>query len=634
MSTKKPFRSALKSKVRVLLARHAPGTYARLQTLRRTSDLSRTLSTVWDAPPEAFNVPSDLHPVLADVNLLMLERPESLDAEFIRRNTTPGNEALEHVVDLNQMRQSAASVCFIVPVLRNDTAALEYTVQSVLRQTDPDWELLLCSDESSADELGRWLEIDWRVRRFTSSTPLDEARFLKQAAIQATTSFIGLLSQGDVVDDDLVKSLGVKLRTAPTTDIVYTDEARRMPDDRVGLPFYKPDWSPEHQQSVNMLGRFVAIRKSLLLAATEPSGIQPEATEYGLNLSLISKARRITHIDEPLYIRASTSFSAPVGGFFAADGLSEARNLLEVHVRTESEHASVVARSDSGSLHVRWPIPADMPVTLLILTGMQRRELPDLGEVVLATHFVRSIIEKSSAANYKIVVVDDGNVDPELNALLEQHGHSTRTCPKNEPFSFAHKANFATSLVDSGIVLLLNDDLEVVSPDWIQELAGQAARPGVGAVGCRLLFGDGTLQHAGIGLGFNGSAGHMFHHAPADGSEYAGFASIDRNYSAVTGAVMAYRKEVFDQVGGFDEQFRTDYNDLDFCLKCIAKGLRVVYTGAATLYHFHNSSIKRTHDSSPERQAFLARWSRVVKRDPYFSKNFQAQSDELPLVSA
>lgn len=634
MSTKKPFRSALKRKVRVLLARHAPDALARLQSLRRGSDPSRTLSTVWKSRPEALNAPSNLHPVLADINLLMLERPEDLDAEFIRRNTTPGNEALEHVVDLNQMRQSAASVCFIVPVQRCDAAALEHTVQSVLRQTDPDWELLLCSDEESADELGRWLEIDWRVRRFTSTTPLDEARFLKQAAIQATTSFIGLLSQGDVVDDDLVKSLGEKLRAAPTTDLVYTDEARRMPDDRVGLPFYKPDWSPEHQQSVNMLGRFVAIRKSLLLATAEPSGAQPEATEYALDLALASKARRITHIDEPLYIRASASLSIPVGGFFSADGLSQARDVLEAHVRLEAEHANVIARPESGSLHVRWPTPVGTPITLLILTGMQRRELPGLGEVVLATHFVRSIIEKSSAVHYKIIVVDDGTVDPELKTLLDQHGYTTCTCPKSEPFSFAHKANFATSLVNSGIVLLLNDDLEVMSPDWIQELAGQAARPGVGAVGCRLLFGDGTLQHAGIGLGFNGSAGHMFHHAPADGSEYAGFASIDRNYSAVTGAVMAYRKEVFDQMGGFDEQFRTDYNDLDFCLKCIAKGLRVVYTGAATLYHFHNSSIKRTHDSSPERQAFLARWSRVVKRDPYFSKNFQAQTDELPLVSA
>ena len=602
----------------------------------RQGDPATTLSATWKAPAGSSSVPSNLHPVLADPHLLMLERPDGLDAEFIRRNTSPGSEPLEPVVEMSQMRQSAASLCFVVSVDREDPAALERTVQSVLRPTDPDWELLLCSAEDTAIDLGRWLEIDWRVRRFTSATRVNETRFLSQAVVQATTKFIGLLSQGDIVDDDLVKSLGDKVRTSPTTDLIYTDEANRLADDRVGRPFYKPDWSPEHQQSVNMLGRFVAIRKSLLLEVIAPSIAQGEAAEYEMTLALTQRARRIAHIDEPLYIRSSSSSysPSPVGGFFPAAALNAARDALERHVRGEDDNARVVALAGRGSLHVRWPVPSDTPVTLLILTGMHQRDLPGRGVVTLATNFVRSIIAKSSADRYKIIVVDDGFVDDDLQALLDQHGHSAQTCPKSEPFSFAHKANFATSLVESGIVLLLNDDLEVVSPDWIQELAGQAARPAVGAVGCRLLFGDGTLQHAGIGLGFNGSAGHMFHRAPADGQEYAGFASIDRNYSAVTGAVMAYRKEVFDQVGGFDEQFRTDYNDLDFCLKCIEQGYRIVYTAAATLYHFHNSSIKRVHDSSPERQAFLARWSRVIKRDPYFSKNFQAQSAELPLVSA
>src|SRR6185436_18353213 len=119
----------------------------------------------------------------------------------------------------------------------------------------------------------------------------------------------------------------------------------------------------------------------------------------------------------------------------------------------------------------------------------------------------------------------------------------------------------------------------------------QAARPGVGVAGGRLLYADGSLQPAGVGLGFHALTGHMFHGAPADGREYGGFASIDRNYSAVTGAVMAYRKKVFDEVGGFDERFRIHYNDVDFCLRCIAAGYRIVYTPAATLYHFHNSSV-------------------------------------------
>jgi O-antigen biosynthesis protein len=308
--------------------------------------------------------------------------------------------------------------------------------------------------------------------------------------------------------------------------------------------------------------------------------------------------------------------------------------VLQDALGREGARARVQANESRGSLHVRWSRPVDIPVTLLILTGMHQRELPGHGKVTLATHFVRSIIDKTHVGEYRIIVVDDGILDDELRDLLARHGHSSATCPRSEPFSFAHKANFASSLVDSGIVLLLNDDLEVLTPEWIEELAGQAARPEVGAVGCRLLFSDHTIQHAGIVMGLGSASGHVFHTAPADGSEYAGMASIDRNWSAVTGAVMAYRKEVFDEVGGFDPALRTDYNDIDFCLKCVAAGYRVVYTPAATLYHFHNSSLKRKHDSALEREAFLSRWSHVVRRDPLFNKNFQSQSAEEPLVAA
>jgi hypothetical protein len=359
----------------------------------------------------------------------------------------------------------------------------------------------------------------------------------------------------------------------------------------------------------------------------------PEAIEYELSLAVTRRARHIAHIDEALYIHHAAPL-ARLGGFFSPLALEDARNILERHLREDSPEVQVVACQNLGSLHVNWPVKKNVPVTLLILTGMQKREIPGHGKVVLATNFVRSIIEKSTFNGYRIIVVDDGFVPDDLRILLQEHGHTTHTYPKDPVFSFARKANFASSLITSGIAILLNDDLEVISNDWIEALASQAARSEVGAVGGKLLFGDGLLQHAGIGLGFNGAAGHMFHRTINDGNEYGGFASIDRNYSAVTGAVLAYRKEIFDEVGGFDEQFQTDYNDLDFCLKCIKHGYRIVYTPAATLYHFHNSSFKRMHDKQSEREAFLDRWSEVVNRDPYFSKHFQTKSCDLPLLEA
>jgi GT2 family glycosyltransferase len=144
--------------------------------------------------------------------------------------------------------------------------------------------------------------------------------------------------------------------------------------------------------------------------------------------------------------------------------------------------------------------------------------------------------------------------------------------------------------------------------------------------GAKLLFANDTIQHAGMVLGMNGACGHALHHVPNDGSEYLGLASIDRNCSAVTGAAMAYRKSVFDSLGGFDEAFRVDYNDIDFCLRAIESGLRVVLASQAVLYHFHNSSFERPHDDASERAMFQSRWSHLLKSDAYFPVELLTQS--------
>lgn len=623
-----PPRSPLRRKINSVLIARFPRLQARLKKMVRGPGMVSVLST--EAPRTARrHLPSKLHPLLAEPRLLTLDRPKA--ALLVPEH--PGSlsgESLEPVIEMGQMRQTTASVCFVLPLRDDDMAAFDRSLQSILRQTDPSWELLLACSPAESDAASRWLEIDWRVRRVELPGPMTEAQALIACCKQATAVFAGLLSAGDMADDDLVKSIGRKLRERPALDVVYVDEATRLPDDSVGRRFHKPDWSPEHQQSVNMLGRFTAIRKKLLLALPQPISREDPAAEYELALAASAAAAEVGHIDELLYFRGSSEEGVPLGGFFAPHALEEARSALERHVRGNCSDARVQALSE-GSLRVRWP-EATMPVTLAILTGMYEKDVPGRGRICLATHFVRSIIEKSSARNYKILVVDDGFVPDDLRALLDEYGHASVTYPKQGSFSFAHKANFASNQVREGIVLLLNDDLEVIEPDWIQALSSQAARTEVGVAGARLLFPDGTLQHAGTALGFHGSAGHMFHKASMEGGDYAGFAGIDRNYSAVTGAVMAYRKSVFDEVGGFDLQFATDYNDLDFCLKCIEAGYRVVYTPAATLYHFHNSSLNRTHDNVKENAAFVKKWSSTIERDPYFSRHFQKASHDHPLL--
>ena len=639
------FALALRRRVGSLLSRYAPGLHQQLVTRLRG------VPTVADAPasetagtaPQNSVSPASAAPevargafrrtavpraseLLADPRLAHLARPRDLD-RFVRPlHEVQQNEALEPVTALSQTRRSASSVAFVITVSNDDTAALERSIQSVLRQTDPAWELLLCAPDDRQSLVEGWLDIDWRIRRITGGTP-DEVLNLIVASWQSTTEYIGLLSPGDVVDDDLVKHISKRCSALPPCDLLYTDEASLLPDGSISSAFYKPDWSPEHHHSVNLMGRFLAVRKSLLLNLGMDAGDPGAAREYALSLKLAARARSIGHIDEVLYVRRREA-EWPAGGFFEAKDLEAARQVLQAHLSGQDPAVEVVAHHSPGSLEVRWPIPKDTEVTLLILTNMQERQVAGRGNIVLATNFVKSILEKSTFKGYKIIVVDDGHVPDDLQKLLADHGHRSVSYPRNGEFSFANKSNFATSLVSSGVVLLLNDDLEVIAPDWIEALVGHALRPEIAVVGGKLLFPDHRIQHAGISTGLNGSAGHVFMNSASDQLEYGGYASVIRNYGAVTGAVMAYRKELFDQMGGFDEFFRVDYNDIDFCLRCIQAGYRVVFTPHAQLFHFHNSSFKRKHDRSAERKEFLARWHDVVERDPYCGTQLRVISAE------
>ncbi|HEX4179555.1 MAG TPA: glycosyltransferase [Caulobacteraceae bacterium] len=537
-------------------------------------------------------------------------------------------DVLEPVTSLRQVLENGAATCFVVPVDTRDPAALERTIQSVVRQSAPNWEVLLAPADGFEAVLDEWLEIDWRIRRLPE--PPDGRPDLVRAALYATSDFIGTITQGDLVEDELVASISRYSQAHPRADIIYTDEARIGEDSRLKDHFYKPDWSPEHLHSTNYVGRFTAFRKSKLLMTRVAPAVSVELQDYALLLKLAYSADEIIHIDEVLYLRAGEG-GRPIGGFFGEGAMAEAGKLLHAHVQEEDQRATVTQGKVSGAFEVNWPV-GEVPVTLVILTGMRTRDVPGRGNITLATHFVRSIIERSSFPNYRILLVDDGEVPDDLRTLLVRHGHDHHSYISEGAFSFAHKANFGVGLVDQGVAILLNDDMEVIEPDWIQAMAGLALRPGIGVVGGRLLYADDSIQHAGVVLGYSGATGHILHRAPADGGEYGGFASITRNFSAVTGAAMAMRKSIFDSLGGFDERFCVDYNDIDFCLRLRGAGYRVALTPAASLYHFHNSSLKRRHDDEFERRMFVERWGSSIARDPYYSQYFQRRRDDQPLL--
>jgi GT2 family glycosyltransferase len=284
--------------------------------------------------------------------------------------------------------------------------------------------------------------------------------------------------------------------------------------------------------------------------------------------------------------------------------------------------AEVLPGKLTGTFRVKHRIAGDPRVTLCILTPDASGEVPGRGHVNFVSNFVRSIAAKTEYRNYEILIVTDDDLSPETKRALQGIEYRLERYDKPAgPFNYPRKVNFTLSKVDTEHLVLLNDDMEVIAPEWLSALLEFTQQKQIGCAGGRLLFPDGRLQHAGIVLGVNGSAAHVYHSYPADLVGYNGFTHLIRNYSAVTGACLATRRSVVAEVGGFDESFATDFNDVDFCLSVMSRGYRIVYTPHCELYHFENASFRRKSQNSAEVQRFVERWRGVFERDPYYNPN-------------
>ncbi|WP_375461844.1 glycosyltransferase, partial [uncultured Enterovirga sp.] len=232
-----------------------------------------------------------------------------------------------------------------------------------------------------------------------------------------------------------------------------------------------------------------------------------------------------------------------------------------------------------------------------------------------------SIVGRSTFKNYRILVLDNGRMQDDVSAHLRGLGVRIERYAFEPPFNFPRKANAGFAMVETEDVILLNDDVEVISPDWIEALVGLTGRPGIGAAGARLLYPNGRVQHQGVALGVMGATTHVFHNLPADAIGYNGYTHLIRNYSCVTGAVLATRMSLVRELGCFDASFSVDFNDADYCLRLGRAGYRVVYSPFAQLYHFEGTTLARSVVTAPDETAFRARWGETIDTDPYYNPN-------------
>ena len=528
-------------------------------------------------------------------------RPPATYADWIAAVETPALPSPE------AMRASVADLPARPPISvlmaagTSDSEELAATVASLRAQAYPDWELCLAAEDAEALAAG-----EGRIRPCRPAGP-GRAAALDAAHAAASGAYLLVLAPGDRLPPQALLAFARRLAAEPDLDLVYADEDRIDPDGTRSDPHFKPDWSPETLESGFYLGRPVLHRTARVRAA---GGFRPEcegALDYDLALRLTEGAVRVGHVAQVLCHHRANDPLDPAA----------AQRALEARARRTGGLDRVRALPDDR-FALRRRLDA-RPLVSIIIPTAGRDSVVTGRSVNLLAHALASIRERSRYEKVEIVVVEHGPLPEPARAALTRY--EARGVPYPDPaFNFAAKINRGVRAARGEVLILLNDDIAVVTPDWIEAMLALLAIPGVGAVGPKLLFEDGTLQHAGVVFG-EGLPDHVRRGHPGDDPGYHGSSIADRNYLAVTGACLMVRRADFQAIGGFDERFPVNYNDVDLCLRLGERGLRTVYCAQATLYHYESRNRVPTVD--PDEQArFRRRWGAHMARDPYYPGAF------------
>jgi GT2 family glycosyltransferase len=509
----------------------------------------------------------------------------------------------------------------LTPVFDTPADVLSAMLASVRAQRFAGWELCLVDDCSTQPHVGEAIEAaqreDPRIRVLRRDSNGGIVAASNDALAMAQGEFVALLDHDDTLHRDALAAVDAAIAAEPEADYVYTDEDKIDRAGRRSSPFFKPDWSPERMRTQMYTCHLSVLRRSLV---DEVGGFDAEfegSQDWDLVLRATERARRVVHVPRVLYHWRTLETSAAGGGEEAKPWAFEAGTRA---IQAHCERIGLPARAERdegvpGVYHLQPRLEEQPSVSIVIPTAGQSREVR-YEDVVLVTHCVRSIVATSTYENYEIVCVLDASVPPAVrDELRGVAGDRLRLVEYDEPFNFSAKVNRGAVRSEGERLLLLNDDMEVVTPDWIERLAMYSGIAEVGAVGARLLWEDGRLQHAGVLFENGGYPGHIYRGFSGEFGGYSNNVLVAQNYLAVTGACLMSRRDAFEQVGGFSTTLPVNYNDMDYCLKLRAQGMRVVYDPDTVLYHFESSS-RSTEVEDWEKEQLRDRWLPLTAVDP------------------
>ncbi len=519
-------------------------------------------------------------------------------------------------------------ISIILPVYNPGLQFLQAAIDSIRNQLYQNWELCVADDASTDPTVRPFLEkvaaTDARIKLTFRERNGHISACSNSALALAKGEWCALLDQDDAFAENALAIVVCEIERHPDAGIIYSDEDKIDERGVRSNPFFKPDWNPELFLGQNYINHLGCYRTTLLRQIEGFREGFEGSQDYDLALRCVDRLRpeQVRHIPRILY------HWRMVGGSLAAVpdakpyAKEAARRAIAEHCERNNMPGQVVPCPENAESHrVIHAVPDLSPLVSLIIPTRDRAQL--------LKRCLESINSRTDYRPFEIIVVDNGSVEAETVALFRAVEHENlRVLVASGPFNYSRLNNLAAAQARGDILVFLNNDTEIDDAGWLREMVSHAARPEVGAVGARLWYPDGTLQHGGVILGLGGVAGHAFPHIPRGHPGYFNRAMLQQNCSAVTGACMAVRKTVFEELRGFDEEnLGITFNDIDFCLRLTERGYRVVWTPYSNL--IHRESASRGHQRTLEEQAEFLRaadymqttWGAQLMHDPFYNPN-------------
>lgn len=516
----------------------------------------------------------------------------------------------------------------VVPLYHTPIEFFHELVASVQAQSYGSFELLLVNaspeDEALGEEAARAAATDNRIRVVPLAQNLGIARNTLAGVHAAKGDFVAFLDHDDVLEPDALYCYAQGIARYPQTDLLYCDEDKLLGGHYVNA-FLKPDWNLDLLRSVNYVCHLLAVRRSVVEAMPEEEYVACEgAQDHALCLFAGERARNVYHARRVLYHwrihEGSTAATGDAKTYASQAGV----RAVQAHLDRCGLQARAQAREDiPNTYRVSYPLDEHPLVSIVI---------PNKDLVPVLRRCVESVLSTSTYDAFEIVVVENNSEQDETFAYYEELQTDERVrvvrLPERGSFNFSRIVNFGVEAARGEYVLLLNNDTEVITPDWIERLLGICRRPDVGIVGAKLLYPDGLIQHGGV-MFHRGGPRHLSLKLDRNTQDYFHLPQLTQDLTAVTGACLMVARSTFAQVGGFDEEYPVDYNDVDFCLRVKELGLLVVYEPLVELYH-HESISRGGHDSNRMKVSWTLATGRLMQRwpkyfaigDPYLHPNF------------